>query len=65
MGLSEHLQSMPTFFDHFSGVKINWTAATDIDHFAFSEDAWWYNLKQLEFLHHIRSELRRCASTRY
>ncbi|MEG0463819.1 hypothetical protein [Bacteroides sp.] len=50
IGLSEHLQSMPTFFDHFSGVKINWTAATDIDHFAFSEDAWWYNLKQLEFL---------------
>ena len=48
IGLQDKLQTMPTFFDYFSGVKINWKELTAIDEMKFNEDAWWYNLKQLQ-----------------
>lgn len=49
IGLADKIQCMPTFFDHFSGVDTHWTALQTVDSLAFSEDAWWYNLKKLQF----------------
>lgn len=49
LGLADRLQCMPTFFDHFSGVNIHWNDLQVIDSLSFSEDAWWYNLKKLQF----------------
>ena len=48
IGLSEQLQTMPTFFDHFSGIAVPWKTIPDIDSMKFSEDCWWYNLKQMQ-----------------
>lgn len=49
IGTPEFLQSMPTFFDYFSGIKLNWKRICEIDSLKFKEDSWWYNLKQLQF----------------
>lgn len=48
IGLQDKIQIMPTFFDYFSGVKVNWKELLAIDKMKFKEDAWWYNLKQLQ-----------------
>lgn len=48
IGLSEQLQTMPTFFDHFSGIEIPWKSVLDINPVKFKEDCWWYNLKQMQ-----------------
>ena len=48
IGLQDRLQTMPTFFDYLSGIKVNWKDVLDIDRMKFAEDAWWYNLKQLQ-----------------
>ena len=48
IGLQNRLQTMPTFFDYFSGIKVNWKEVLKIDQLKFNEDAWWYNLKQLQ-----------------
>ncbi|MCK5774670.1 MAG: hypothetical protein KAH25_00755 [Bacteroidales bacterium] len=48
IGLQARLQTMPTFFDYFSGVKVNWKEILEIDEFKFNENAWWYNLKQVQ-----------------
>lgn len=50
IGLTDRLQCMPTFFDHFSGVSIHWSELQAVDSLAFSEDSWWYNLKKLQFV---------------
>lgn len=48
IGLEERLQTMPTFFDYFSGIKISWKEVLEINEMKFREDAWWYNMKQLQ-----------------
>ena len=49
LDLKSELQTMPTFFDYFSGVKLNWKDFLEVDENEFKENSWWYNLKQLQF----------------
>jgi hypothetical protein len=48
IGMSEKIQKMPTFFDHFSGAFLNWKAINEIDSLQLLEDCWWYNLKKMQ-----------------
>jgi len=48
LGIPGVLQSMPTFFDYFSGIKVSWKSVWEIDSMSFNEDSWWYNLKKMQ-----------------
>lgn len=49
VGLSDKLHCVPSFFDSYSGVKISWDNILAVDSISFQEQAWWFNLKQMQF----------------